>query len=219
MIGLDGRDRVRALPVGTSALLVILGVGLLRLFGAFATTHHIAGATAMAVALVLGGLIAAILAWRQRAAASTLALAGALVVANYFFVLVALPAVEEFKPTVPMVRTIQARTPPGQPPPVVAHYGTSLPSFVYYLDRPVEVHYGLAALVDRARAVPEMYVLMSPFEYGDLERAVKAYALPVCVVERRTLFEAKLKFVLEGNPWPEALLVGTGAACLRTPAS
>jgi hypothetical protein len=67
-----------------------------------------------------------------------------------------LPAVEEFKPVLPMVRTIQARTREGQPPPVVAHYFTSLPSFVYYLDRPVEDYFGLPALIERANALPEM---------------------------------------------------------------
>jgi hypothetical protein len=151
--------------------------------------------------------------WRRRQAHAVLALGGTLVAANYIFVLVSLPAVEEFKPVVPMVRTIQARTQPGAPPPVVAHYITSLPSFVYYLGRPVEEYFDLASLVDRTRAVPEMYVLMRPHEYADFERVATAQSLAVCIVERRTLFEAKLKLVLDGTPWPEVFLAGTGAAC------
>jgi 4-amino-4-deoxy-L-arabinose transferase-like glycosyltransferase len=217
LLGLERGTRVRALLAGTGVLLLIIGAGIARLFGAWAPTHHIAGATAMAVTLILGALAVGLLAWRQRTALAVWALAGALVVANYVFVLVALPAVEEFKPVLPMVRTIQARTQPGTAPPVVAHYITSLPSFTYYLDRPVEEYFGLAALVDRAKVVPEMYVLMRPHEYADFERAAKAQALAVCIVERRTLFEAKLKLVLNGTPWPEVYLVGTGAACASRP--
>ena len=213
MSGLAGGARVRALLAGTSVLLLIAGAGIVRLFGAFAPSHHIGGATAMGAALVFGALAVALLAWQRRMVPAVLVLAGALVVANYFFVLVSLPAVEEFKPVAPMVRTIQARTQPDKPPPVVAHYTTSLPSFVYYLDRPVEAYFSLAALVERARVVPEMYVLMRPDEYADFERAAKTQALTVCIVERRTLFEAKLKLVLDGTPWPEVFLVGTGAAC------
>ncbi|HUR19564.1 MAG TPA: glycosyltransferase family 39 protein [Vicinamibacterales bacterium] len=213
ILGLDSGSRVRALLAGTGALLIIAGAGIARLFGAWAPAHQISGATGMAVTLVLGGIAVALLAWRRRAAAGVLTLAGALVIANYFFVLRSLPAVEEFKPVVPMVRTIQTRTQPGKPPPVVAHYITSLPSLTYYLDRPIEGYFGVSALVDRAKVVPEMYVLMRPHEYADFERAAKAQALTVCIVERRTLFEAKLKLVLDGTPWPEVFLVGTGAAC------
>ncbi|MEO6222269.1 MAG: glycosyltransferase family 39 protein [Vicinamibacterales bacterium] len=216
IVGLEQRARsVRALLAGTSVLLLIVGAGIARLFGAWATGHHITGATALAAILIVGSVSVALLAWRQRAATALLALCAALVAANYVFVLVSLPAVEEFKPVAPMVRTIQARTKPGSAPPVVAHYVTSLPSFVYYLNRPVEEYFGLAALVDRARVVREMYVLMRPHEYAEFEQAAQAQALTVCIVERRTLFEAKLTLVLDGRPWPEVFLAGTGAACLQ----
>jgi 4-amino-4-deoxy-L-arabinose transferase-like glycosyltransferase len=206
-------NRVRWVLAGTGVLLLIAGGGLVRLFGAFAVEHSIAGATFMGAVLAAGGVVVAGLALMRRAPAAVLALAGSLVIANYAFALKALPAVEEFKPVVPMVHTIQSRSEPGQPVPVVAHYFTSLPSFVYYLNRPVEDYFGLAALVDRAHAVPEMYVLMRPHEYADFEPAARAKGLTYCIVERRTLFEAKLKLVLEGRPWPEVFLVGTGAAC------
>jgi hypothetical protein len=187
-----------------------------RLFGALAAGHHIAGATEMGAVLVVGSIAVAILAWRQRTAASVLVLAGMFVVANYIFVLMALPAVEEYKPVVPMVRTIESRTQAGKPPPVVAHYITSLPSFVYYLGRPVEDYFDLASLIERAKAVPEMYVLMRPHEYADFEPAARTQGLTACIVERRTRFEAKLKLVLEGKPWPEVFLAGVGGACAST---
>ncbi|MCR4374342.1 MAG: hypothetical protein NUW22_05790, partial [Acidobacteria bacterium] len=139
-----------------------------------------------------------------------------MVVANYIFVLVSLPAVEAYKPVVPMVQTIQARTRAGEPPPVVAHYITSLPSFTYYLGRPVEGYFDLPALLARARVAPEMYILMRPHEYADFEPAARDESLVTCIVQRQTLFEAKLKLVFDGTPWPEVYLVGTRAASSGT---
>jgi 4-amino-4-deoxy-L-arabinose transferase-like glycosyltransferase len=208
-----GAKSVRVNLVITCVLMLVVGFGLARLFGALAAGRFIAGATEMASALVAGGLVVAILVWRGRLSAAVLALAGSLVVANYVFVLIALPAVEEYKPVLPMVQTIQARTQPGKPPPLVAHYVTSLPSFVYYLDRPVEGFFGLGDLADRANQVPEMYVLMRPNEYADFQVVAGQKGVTTCIVERRTLFEAKLKLVLEGKPWPEVYLVGTQGAC------
>jgi 4-amino-4-deoxy-L-arabinose transferase-like glycosyltransferase len=207
-----GGARLRAAFVATAVLLLVGGAGIAMLFGFLAPTHHIAGANALGATLVAGGLVVIVMAFLKRAQAATLALAGTMVVANYIFVLVSLPAVEAFKPVLPMVRTIQERTRPGQPP-VVAHYITSLPSLVYYLERPVEGYFDLQPLIERARTVPEMYILMRPHEYADFEPAARAQSIERCIVLRQTLFEAKLKLVLQGRPWPEVYLVGTGAAC------
>ena len=207
-----GGVRLRAAFIATAVLLMVGGAGIASLFGFMAPTHHIAGANALGGTLVAGGLVVIVLAFLKRALATTLALAGTMVVANYIFVLVSLPAVEAFKPVLPMVQTIQERTRSGAPP-VVAHYITSLPSLVYYLERPVEGYFDLRPLIERARSVPEMYILMRPHEYADFEPAARAQSIEPCIVQRQTLFEAKLKLVLEGVPWPEVYLVGTGAAC------
>jgi 4-amino-4-deoxy-L-arabinose transferase-like glycosyltransferase len=212
--GLDrGGARVRQMLLATAVLLVVAGAGINVLFGMSAQTHRIAGADGLSLALAAGGLLVAVLAWRHQARAAILGLAGAMVVANYIFVLVSLPAVEAYKPVVPMVQTIQARTRPDAPPPVVAHYITSLPSLTYYLNRPVEGYFDLPALMARAHEAPEMYILMRPHEYADFARAALTQSIPTCIVLRQTLFEAKLRLVLDGTPWPEVYLVGAGAAC------
>ncbi len=208
-----GGRQVRMLIAATIPLVLAIAVGLWVLFGGSAKLHQIAGANALAVSLLAGSLVVAVLVWQQRARAAVLALAGTMVVANYIFVLVALPGVEAFKPVVPMVKTIQARTRDGRPPPVVAHYRMSLPSFVYYLGRPVEEYFDMPSFVQRARAADELYVVIGPGDYAEFEGIAADPALPVCIIQRQTLFEAKLKLVLDGSPWPEVLLVGTGAAC------
>lgn len=206
-------SRVRWMLLGTAAMLAVGGAGVAMLFGAMAPTHRLAGSDALALTLVAGSVLAAALAWTRRVREAVLGVAGTMVVANYIFVLVSLPAVEAYKPVAPMVQTIQARTRAGEPPPVVAHYITSLPSFTYYLGRPVEGYFDLPALLARARVAPEMYILMRPHEYAGFERAARDEALGTCIVQRQTLFEAKLKLVLDGTPWPEVYLVGTGTAC------
>jgi 4-amino-4-deoxy-L-arabinose transferase-like glycosyltransferase len=213
---IDRGVRVRRMLLGTAALLAVGGAGVAALFGAMAPTHRLAGSDALALTLVAGSVLVAALAWTRRVREAVLGVAGTMVVANYIFVLVSLPAVEAYKPVVPMVQTIQARTRAGEPPPVVAHYITSLPSFTYYLGRPVEGYFDLPALLARARVAPEMYILMRPHEYADFEPAARDQLLGTCIVQRQTLFEAKLKLVLDGTPWPEVYLVGTGAACSGT---
>ncbi len=218
VIGLNrGGARLRTGFIATAVLLIVGGAGVVALFGFRAPTHVIPGANALGATLVAGGLTVIVLALLKRAQAATLALAGTMVVANYIFVLVSLPSVEAFKPALPMVRMISARTRPG-PPPVVAHYITSLPSFVYYLERPIEQYFDLGPLMERAGVVPEMYILMRPHEYSDFEPAAREQSINPCIVARQTLFEAKLKLILDGTPWPEVYLIGTGAACApRTP--
>jgi hypothetical protein len=136
-----------------------------------------------------------------------------MVVANYIFALVSLPAVEAFKPVVPMVRVIEARTSPDEPPPVVAHFRTVLPSMAFYLNRPFEAIFEMPTLVARTQQVPSLYVLISPNDFAEFQMRVAPAGVPTCLVSRHTLFEAKMRFVLEGKQWPEMYLAGAGGAC------
>lgn len=199
--------------VATAALMAVLGVGAVWLFGARAQIHQIAGANALGVVLVLGAVAVAAAAWRARRDLTIAAIAGTMVVANYVFALVSLPAVEAFKPVLPMVRVIESRTPPVDPPPVVAHYRTVLPSMVYYLNRPIEDIFDMQTLVARAHQAPALYVLLRPHEYAELQAHAAPLGVPVCLVSRHTLFEAKMRNVLEGDPWPEVYLAGARGAC------
>jgi 4-amino-4-deoxy-L-arabinose transferase-like glycosyltransferase len=199
--------------IATAALMVVAAVGLFWLFGSMAVVHQIAGANLLGVILVTGAVVAIGLVVVRRATVAVLAVATTMVAANYVFALVSLPAVEAFKPVAPMVEVIRGRNRPDAPPPVVAHYRTVLPSMAYYLQRPIEDIFDMETLIKRVQQVPEMYVLINPAEYGDLQRVLAPTGIAVCIAARQTLFEAKLKNVLEGRPWPEIYLAGTGAAC------
>ncbi len=209
----EGVAWLRGAVVGTSVLMLVVAAGAFWLFGARAVVHQLAGANVLAAVLAVGAVGAAALALRARVHAATLTIAATMVAGNYVFALVSLPAVEAFKPVVPMVDVVNARTTPGEPLPVVAHYRTVLPSMTYYLGRPIEDVFDMPTLLTRARQVPEMFVLLRPDEFADFQRQAQADGLTTCLASRHTLFEAKLRNVLEGKPWPEIYLAGTGTAC------
>lgn len=200
--------------IGVSAgLMLIVSGGLYWLFGTHAEIHQIAGANLLAAVIGIGALVTVALVVVSHRAAALTAIAATMVVGNYVFALVALPAVEPYKPVWPIVQTIEARTAPTDPPPVVAHYRNVLPSMSYYLGRPIETIFDMPTLTARVQQVPSMYVLLTQFELEELQLRLAPLDLPTCIVSRHTLFEAKLKNVLEGEPWPQLLLAGAGRAC------
>jgi 4-amino-4-deoxy-L-arabinose transferase-like glycosyltransferase len=211
-----GAAWVRRSMLVTAILLAVLGGALVWLFGARAQIHQVAGANALAALMMAGAALVGVLAWRHRAGASVTALAATMVAANYVFALVALPGVEAFKPVAPMVQTIQARTAPGKPLPVVAHYRTVLPSMTYYLGRRVEDVFDMPTLVGLIATSESTYILLRPNEFAELEARAGIQGLTTCLVSRHTLFEAKMKNVLEGRPWPEVFLAGAQGACDAT---
>jgi 4-amino-4-deoxy-L-arabinose transferase-like glycosyltransferase len=208
-----GAKWVSRVSVATAVLMAGLGVALVWLFGAKAYAHQMAGANALAAMLGIGALVIATLALRGRSAWAVSAIAATMVAGNYVFALVALPAVEAYKPVLPMVKIIEARTLPTDPPPVVAHYRSVLPSMAFYLKRPIEDIFDMPTLVARSQQAPAMYVLLKPDEFAEFQMRLTPANVSTCIVSRHTLFEAKLRFVLKGKPWPEIYLAGSGAAC------
>jgi 4-amino-4-deoxy-L-arabinose transferase-like glycosyltransferase len=208
-----GAKWISRVSLATATLLAVLGGGLVWLFGAKAQVHQIAGANLLAALLVCGALVTGVMALRGRSTLAVSAIAATMVAGNYVFALVALPAVEAYKPVLPMVNVINARTPPTDPPPVVAHYRSVLPSMAFYLKRPIEDIFDMPTLVARSQQVPAMYILLKPDEFAEFQMRVAPASVPTCIVSRHTLFEAKLRFVLEGRPWPEVYLAGAGTAC------
>ncbi|MBM3751991.1 MAG: glycosyltransferase family 39 protein [Acidimicrobiia bacterium] len=214
-----GRMRViRAGAVMSAALMAIVGGGLFWLLGSQAQIHQIAGANLLGVVLCGGAVVVVGLGLASRPVVALTAIAATLVVANYVFALVSLPAVEAFKPVLPMVQTIEARAAgrsEGEPIPPVAHYREVLPSMAFYLKRPIEDIFDMQTLVARVHQVPAMYIMMRPNHYAELQARAFPLDIPTCIISRHTLFEAKLKNVLSGEAWPQLLLVGTRAACAR----
>jgi 4-amino-4-deoxy-L-arabinose transferase-like glycosyltransferase len=196
-----------------AVLMAAIGGGVFWLFGARVEVHQIAGANLLGAVLVTGAAAAVVSAWGARHRAVFAITAATMVAGNYVFALVSLPAAEAYKPVLPIVRVIESRTRPGDPLPVVAHYRHVLPSMTYYLNRPVEHIFEMPALTARAHEADGMFILMRPADFADFQGHMARTTVPVCVVSRHTLFEPKLRNVVEGQSWPETYLAGTGRAC------
>jgi hypothetical protein len=156
----------------------------------------------MVILGALSGAAAAALAWTRRLYTAQVVLAVCVIALNWVFVLQTLPSFERYKPVQPMSELIRARA-SGEA--VVLHYEVALPSMVFYLQRHVEqIFVDPAILIDQMRAAKEYYVVLRAPEY---ERLQPSFPGPTCVIDRRPLFEVKLKDVLAREPLPEVVLV------------
>jgi 4-amino-4-deoxy-L-arabinose transferase-like glycosyltransferase len=204
---LDEPDRDSALTrwmlVVAGAALVALAVFIDQLFGGSGQIYRLAGVLPVVLIAAAAGVMTIAGAVRRRLAQSELALAACFIVLNWIFVLQTLPSFERYKPVVPMSQAIRARS--AGHAAAVLHYNVALPSMVFYLQQHVEqIFEDPAALVDSMRKSKEYYVVLRASDYENLKAEFPG---PTCVIDRRPLFEAKLKNVLAREPLPELLLV------------
>jgi hypothetical protein len=68
----------------------------------------------------------------------------------------------------------------------------------------------MPVLVRLADETPELYVVIRPDEYADLQRRVH---VRTCVLDRRPLPEPKIGDLITRQPWPELWLAGVNEAC------
>lgn len=193
-----GRTATRWTWPVVAVSLVAFFVAMRALFGTGESEYYIRGVQLVSVVLLAGGLALAALWWRGKTLAAMLALGVTFVVANYILVLIGLPDFERFKPVAPLSAAALARDPGAR----VIQYRVALPSMVWYLGRPVEEVLDVPVLQERLARPGETLVLLSASDY----EAVKTLA-PTCIVDRRPLFDVKLRSVLEGTAMPEMLLI------------
>ncbi len=175
-----------------------------RVFGGGGGAHdyQLDGVLAIVVIAGTAGLAATMLALVSRTFAAALTIAVCMVALNWVFVLRTLPSFERYKPVVPMSDAIKARA--GRDA-AVLHYNVAMPSMVFYLQRHVDQFYeDPAPLLEKIRASPEYYLVLSATDYAALGAELPART---CVIERRPLFDMKLKNVLAGKTLPELVLV------------
>ncbi|MBI2219716.1 MAG: glycosyltransferase family 39 protein [Acidobacteria bacterium] len=174
-----------------------------RVFGGGgAHDYQLDGVLAIVVIAGTAGLAATMLALVSRIFAAALTIAVCMVALNWVFVLRTLPSFERYKPVVPMSDAIKARA--GRDA-AVLHYNVAMPSMVFYLQRHVDQFYeDPAPLLEKIRASPEYYLVLGATDYAALGAELPART---CVIERRPLFDMKLKNVLAGKTLPELVLV------------
>jgi hypothetical protein len=176
-------------------------VGLLVFFrsGPFRTIDT------MPIALLLGltgGAFVAFWMARRRSLAIA-ALAVGFIVFNYVFIARVLPDVERFKPAPAIVQAFTTRATSGAR---IESFNMSLPSLVFYLNRPVPEIGSFEDAAARLAAPEEEWLVTNE----DSWRALRERVPTACLSEAHSLFvfdTAKISDIIAGAPPPDALLV------------
>jgi 4-amino-4-deoxy-L-arabinose transferase-like glycosyltransferase len=195
-----GSPRVAWLTGVTAMLLALTGSAALWTF-AVAHWYSLEGATFVGATALTGGVIAIVWLLRRSLFGSLATIVTSLVVIVWCVVICTLPDFERYKPVRPFSEIIRSRATSGA---IVGSYKFSLPSMVFYLNRPVmEV-----VLPDHLRAVfystSDVYFIMEEEEYNSVKER-----LPVetHVLARQPMFDLKPRNFLDGSELPQFVLV------------
>ena len=200
--GAPAWPRALRLTAGVIALLLALaGAGTIYLFLTGGKVYALEGAAFVGYTGAIGGSIALALALLNRARASLGAVAVALVVLNWAFVIRVLPSFERYKPVPRLSAAIRERAAPGD---VVAHYNVALPSMVFYLERHINVLFDRATFLETLRGDRAVYAVLSASDYAQIEPEI---GVRTCVLDREPTVNVRLKAVLARDPLPEVLLI------------
>ena len=121
--------------IAIGGLLAAAGAGFLALFNSALAVYALAGSAVVGATAIVGGAAAMLLALRKRVGAALAAVACALVVVNWIFVLKVLPSFEAYKPAPGLAAELKERAGPED---LIVTYNVALPSLVYYLRRHIE---------------------------------------------------------------------------------
>ncbi|HEY7545554.1 MAG TPA: glycosyltransferase family 39 protein [Blastocatellia bacterium] len=191
---------VRTATAAIAALVLITGAAVIYLFNHSAARFHLAGASAIGWAATAGGLTAIALILFKKDFAATAATALAVIVANYFFVLVTLPDFEKFKPARQVCEIIKSRAADDA---MAGYYRLASPSMAFYLRRPVFEYYDEEDVIAAFSSGKEVYCLMREEDYDRVKDALpESYILATC-----PLFQVKLRGIFEKKELPQAVLV------------
>ena len=184
----------------TAALLAAAGSAAVWTF-AVAHRYSLDGGAFIGAAALAGGVVALAWALRRSLFASITTMVASLVAIVWCVVLCTLPDFERYKPVRPFSDIIRSRASVGA---IVGSYKFSLPSMVFYLNRPVmEV-----VLPDHLRAVfysaSDVYFIMAQDEYDSVKER-----LPVdtYVLARQPMFDLRPKNFIDGSELPQFVLV------------
>jgi 4-amino-4-deoxy-L-arabinose transferase-like glycosyltransferase len=204
--GVGRLARIGALLTGL--LLALAGAVAIELTWISDAIPNLDAGALVGAALVLGGIVAVVLAVRARLVTVAVCLATTAVAVNWLLVLTVMRPFEAFKPVAPMSAWLREHAGSS----LVVHYKTPLPSMTYYLGRPVKPVVDATTMTQLIDREPGLYVMARP---GDIREISERNAVPICVIEKRklpVLLEAKLSEIA-GHRLPEIWLAGIKDAC------
>jgi hypothetical protein len=182
----------------------VAGAGFLVLFNSALAVYVLAGSALVGTTAIAGGACAVAFAIRRRVGAALVAVACALIVVNWVFVLRVLPSFEAYKPAPGLAAVLKERAGPED---LIVTYNVALPSLVYYLRRHLEVFYDHGPVLDLLHSNRPLYLMVTRDDYT---RAIEpATHVRLCRISSQPTFDVKLKNVLSRQRMPEILLLTT----------
>jgi 4-amino-4-deoxy-L-arabinose transferase-like glycosyltransferase len=183
------------------AIVALAGVGVLYLFGPGASVYALAGALAMGVTALVGGVVAAVAAAGNRTRGALLIVAATFILLDWVFVIRVLPDFERFKPVPGFAATLAPRIKPEDE---LITYDEALPSLVFYLRRHIDPYFLPDEVFERFRSGHGVYAILSAENYAEIGSRISGRT---CVIDRRPTFDVKLKNMLDRDSLPELLLI------------
>lgn len=192
----------------TAVELVLVGGLAVWVSAITKTVPNLAQAAGVGAVLMVGGVVAALVAFRARLTTLVVVLAVTAVTANWLLVTTVMRPFEQFKPSPPMSEWLRTHAAPTVE---IVHYKKTLESMTFYLGRPVTWLFDIEAMTRAIDRSVSLYVVLQPLEYEELRRSTTA---TLCVIDRRTLpvFDAKVSEMLSGK-LPQVWLIGVKDAC------
>ncbi len=188
--------------IAIGGLLASAGAGFLALFNSALAVYVLAGSAVVGTTAIVGGAAAMLLALRKRVGAALAAVACALIVVNWIFVLKVLPSFETYKPAPGLAAVLKERAGPED---LIVTYNVALPSLVYYLRRHTDVFYDHGPVLELLQSGRPLFLMVSRDDYARAIEPVTSARL--CRISSHPTFDVKLRNVLSRQRMPEILLL------------
>jgi len=195
------QSRVHWLTVTIALLLMVIGIGVIYLFGRTAEMYQLSGATAIGLIATIGGIFTLLMSLRKKTFASLACIAVVFVALNSIFVLQTLPDFERYKAARALSEVISKE---ADDEALVGYYKVALPSMVFYLRRQIFEYYKPEELAEAFASDKKVFCILSGEEY----EAIKSL-LPIDtrILASRPVFQVKLKSLLDRRELPQVVLI------------
>jgi 4-amino-4-deoxy-L-arabinose transferase-like glycosyltransferase len=191
----------RATFTALGIALLVLGAGVMIIFGGEETPYVIAGAYTSAVVAIAGSLVVGLAPWWRRYHVAVAAVLVVFIAFNWVLAVRALPAFERYKPVPPLAEFIASQAGPDD---VVAHFDVSLPSMVFYLRRHIDIGFDPDAFARLLQSDRRVFGVLGADRYDAIKGLV---GVKTCVIARHPTADIRLRTLLRREAPPEVLVI------------
>ena len=187
-------------------VLLVLGVGVMIIFGGDEPPYLTQGAFTSALVAIGGSLIVGLAPWWRRSHAAIVAVLVVFITFNWVLAVRVLPAFERYKPVPPLSAIIAREAGPDD---VVAHFDVSLPSMVFYLQRRIEIGFDPDEFARLLRSDRRVLGVLASDRYDAIKGLV---GVKTCVIARHPTADIRLRTLLRREAPPEVLVISNRCA-------